>query len=133
MAIVGCLGDIVFQVSSETVATINNATWSGSATYATHQRHGTHALTEFVGINPDKMTFDIELNLFLGCNPMDAINLLWGYERSGEAVPLTIGEKGYGKYRWNILSHNTKMSSFDGEGHLTTATVSVSLQEYLMS
>lgn len=133
MAIVGCLGDIVFQVSSETVQTLNNATWSGSARYATHQRHGTHALTEYTGIDPDKMTFDIELNRFLGCKPMDAINLLWGYERSGEAVPLTIGEKGYGKYRWNILNHNTKMRTLDGEGHLTTATVSVSLQEYLRS
>ena len=56
MGMVGCLGDIVFTVSDRTIETINNVTWSGSARYATHQRHGTHALTEFTGLDPDKMT-----------------------------------------------------------------------------
>ena len=53
MGMVGCLGDIVFTVSDRTIETINNVTWSGSARYATHQRHGTHALTEFTGLDPD--------------------------------------------------------------------------------
>ena len=57
MGMVGCLGDIVFTVSDRTIETINNVTWSGSARYATHQRHGTHALTEFTGLDPDKIGF----------------------------------------------------------------------------
>ena len=47
------------------------------------------------------------------------------------AVPLVIGNKGYGKYRWSVLDHKMKMKTYDGRGNVTSATVSVSLQEYL--
>lgn len=86
MGMVGCLGDIVFTVSDRTIETINNVTWSGSARYATHQRHGTHALTEFTGLDPDKMTFDIVLSAYLGVDPIAEVVKLWNYERGGIAV-----------------------------------------------
>lgn len=129
--VVGCLGDIVFTVSSEVVETLNNMRWSGSARYAVHDRHGTNALTEFTGIDPDKFSFDIELSGYLGINPMAEMVKIWNYERSGEAVPLVIGTKAYGKYRWNVVSHTIQSKSFDGEGDLASATVNISLQEYL--
>lgn len=34
--VVGCLGDMVFEVSEETIETIDNVTWSGSARYSAH-------------------------------------------------------------------------------------------------
>ena len=131
MAIVGCLGDIIFTVSRSVVRTLDNMTWSGSARYATHERHLTHALTEFTGLDPDKITFDILLSADLGVDPIAEVVKLWNIERSGRAVPLTVGTKGYGKYRWNILKHEMKMKTFYGNGDVHTATVSVSLQEYL--
>ena len=88
MGMVGCLGDIVFTVSDRTIKTIDNVTWSGSARYATHQRHGTHALTEFTGLDPDKMSFDIVLSAYLGVDPITEVVKLWNYERGGIAVPL---------------------------------------------
>lgn len=129
--VIGCLGDIVFKVSRETVRTLNNMVWSGSARYAVHERHLTHALTEFVGLDPDKITFDITLSAELGTNPMDEIVKIWNIERSGQAVPLIIGTHGYGKCRWNITKHETKMVAHYRNGDIHTATVSVSLQEYL--
>lgn len=131
MAIVGCLGDVIFTVSRSVVRTLDNMTWSGSARYATHERHLTHALTEFTGLDPDKITFDILLSAELGVDPIAEVVKLWNIERSGRAVPLTVGTKGYGKYRWNILKHEMKMKTFYGNGDVHTATVSVSLQEYL--
>lgn len=131
--IVGCLGDIIFEVSSETVETIDNAVWSGSARYSEHKRHGTDALTEFTGRDSDKFSFDITLSAYLGINPMVEIVKIWEYERNGKAVPLVIGNKGYGKYRWNIVSHKTKLQLYDNEGDVTSAVVTVSLQEYLRS
>lgn len=131
MGMVGCLGDIVFEVSSETLRTINNMQWSGSARYAVHQRHLNDALTEFTGRDPDKMSFDILLYASLGADPMASVVQLWGYERSGQAVPLYIGDKAYGKYRWSVVSHSMKTQSFDGRGNVTSAIVSVNLQEYL--
>lgn len=110
MGMVGCLGDIVFTVSDRTIKTIDNVTWSGSARYATHQRHGTHALTEFTGLDPDKMSFDIVLSAYLGVDPITEVVKLWNYERSGIAVPLVIGNKGYGKYRWSVCDVTRSVS-----------------------
>lgn len=131
MAMIGCLGDIVFEVSDATVRTLNNMTWSGSARYVTHERHLNDALTEFVGLDPDKITFDITLSSDLGVDPLVDVVKIWNIERSGKAVPLTVGTKGYGKYRWNITKHTEKMMAFFANGDVHTATVSVSLQEYL--
>jgi len=131
--VIGCLGDIVFEVSSETVETIDNVVWSGSVRYGVHQRHGTNALTEFSGIDPDQFSFDIILSAYLGTNPIAEVVKIWNYERNGQAVPLVIGNKAYGKYRWSIVDHKMKMQTFDNEGDVTSAVVSVSLQEYLRS
>lgn len=129
--VIGCLGDVVFKVSSREVETITNAQWSGSARYAAHQRHLDNALTEFTGNDPDKFSFDIYLSEYLNIKVMPELVKLWGYMRTGKAVELVLGEKGYGKYRWNITSLIIKMQRFDTRGNLTEATVSVSLQEYI--
>ncbi len=131
--IVGKLGEIIFEVSDDVVQTLDNMSWSGSVRYATHQRHLYHAKTEYTGMNPDQIQFDITLSAYLGVNPQTAIGKIWKYERDGEPVPLAIGHKGYGKYRWTITKHNIKMKHFDGEGDLTHCVVSVSLQEYIYS
>ena len=131
MAVIGCLGDIIFEVSEATVRTLDNMVWSGSARYAVHERHLTHALTEFTGLDPDKITFDITLTSELGVDPVTEVVKIWNIERSGEAVPLVIGDKPYGKYRWNITKHEMKMTAHYGNGDIRTATISVSLQEYL--
>ena len=128
---VGCLGDVIFSVSDDTVETINNFVWSGSARYSTHQRHLTHALTEFTGLNPDAITFDIVVSAYLGADPMAEVVKIWKYERDGTSVPLTIGTHAYGKYRWSITNHKMKMQTYDGVGDVTSATISVTLQEYL--
>ena len=67
---IGTLGEVVFSVSDSVVETINNFVWSGSARYAAHQRHLTNALTEFTGLDPDGITFDIFVSAYLGVDPM---------------------------------------------------------------
>lgn len=133
MAVIGCLGDIVFTVSDKTVLTLDNWKWSGSVRYSTHNRHGMRPLTEFVGPDPDKITFDITLLAELGVNPMDEVVRIWWYERYGTPLPLTVGRKAYGFYRWNIVNHEFVVKHTDREGNVTAATVSLTLQEYLKS
>lgn len=128
---IGTLGEVVFFVSDETVETINNFVWSGSARYSIHQRHLTNALTEFTGLDPDGISFDIFVSAYLGVDPMTEVVKIWNYERKGSVVPLTIGTHAYGKYRWSIKSHKLKAQTFDKQGDITSATISVTLQEYL--
>ena len=130
MAQIGCLGDIIFKVNSDFVETPGNIQWSGSVRYTEHQRHLNNALTEFTGIDADKMTFDIKLLIELGVNVTEELAKIWTYERNYTTLPLVFGSKGYGKYRWTIKSHRIKMQHFDSEGNLSGADVSISLLEY---
>lgn len=129
--VIGCLGDIVFQVSEEVTETIRDVEWSGSARYATHQRHNMNALTEFTGRDPDTIKFTITLTRELNVKIIPEIVKIWNMERDGEAVRLVIGDKGYGKYRWNVVKHSAKYIAHDKKGNPICAEVALELQEYL--
>lgn len=135
MALIGYLGKsagngISFVVSREVFRTPKNLKWSGSARYATHQRHGTYALTEFTGIDPSRFSFDILLTAEMGVNPLKEVAKIGNYEQDGEALGLVIGGKAYGKYRWNIQSHEVKIEYTDEAGRMYAVEVSVELLEY---
>lgn len=136
MALIGYLGKsadegIQFIVSREVFRTPKNLKWSGSARYATHERHNTHALTEFTGLDPDRFSFDILLTAEMGVDPLKEVVKIWDYERDGEALGLVIGGKAYGKYRWNIKNHETKIEYTDKAGDMYAVEVTVELLEYL--
>ena len=131
MAQIGKLGDITFEASDEVVWTVSNMSWSGSSRYAVHERHMYDAMSELTGSNADQISFDIILSQNFGINPQTELTRLWRYMRSGTALSLAIGSKGYGKYRWTITKLNIKLQIFDGKGDVTRAVVTVSLQEYL--
>lgn len=131
MAQLGYLGDILFVTNSNIIETPNNIQWSGSARFAEHQRHLNHTLTEFTGIDTDKMSFELTLTSELCVDVMGELTKIWTYERKATTLPLVIGEKAYGKYRWTIKNHKIAMRYFDSMGNLTTAIVSINLLEYL--
>ncbi len=136
MGMIGYLGKepgdgIQFIVSREIFRTPKNMEWSGSARYATHEMHAAHALTEFTGLDPDNFSFDMLLTAELGVNPMEELVKIWTWERDGEAVGLVIGGHAYGKYRWTIKKHSTKMEHTDVSGNLYAVEVSVDLLAYL--
>ena len=130
MAMIGCLGDIAFTVSSSVVRTLDNFQWSGSARYAAHQRHLGRGLLEFTGVDPDKISFDITLSVQLGAAPVRELSKIAKYESKGRTLPLTNGSKAYGTYRWVITGHSVKAKTFDRRGNLSVVVVSVNLQEY---
>ena len=130
MAMIGCLGDIAFTVSASVVRTLDNFQWSGSARYAAHQRHLGRGLLEFTGMDPDKISFDMTLSTQLGASPVRELSKIAKYESKGRTLPLTIGSKAYGTYRWVITGHSVKAKTFDRRGNLSVVVVSVNLQEY---
>lgn len=90
---IGFLGVVVFLVSSSQIKTINDFTWSSSATYAAHARHTKAATVEFTGVEPDEISFSFLLSSYLGTDPMYDYVTLLGYMRTGTAIPLNIGGK----------------------------------------
>lgn len=127
---VGCLGNIPFYVSDKALQTFENVKWSGSSQFSEHKRHLTDSLTEATGRDADKFSLDIKLSAFLGVNPWDALLKLWDYMRNYVSLPLIIGERAYGKYRWVIKNIKIKMKYYDGSGNMLACDVSVSLTEY---
>lgn len=128
--IVGCLGDMVFEVSAETVRTVSGLSWKGKANLSVHKRHLSEPLTEFTGSGEDTISFDIFASSALGVNAMEECEKLWEYERNGTPLQLVLGDHCYGKYRWLIQSHTVKAKNFDPFGNLDTVQITVSLTEY---
>lgn len=129
MAVIGCLGDVVFEVSRETVRTIENIQWSSGAKWDEHDRHLGDPALEFVGREADEMSFDIYLSRTLGVDPMKEIVTLFSYERKGTLLSLVIGTHAYGKYRWVITKTTRKFEVTDQTG-VSSVTVGLSLKGY---
>ncbi|WP_113673760.1 phage tail protein [Vallitalea guaymasensis] len=130
MAIIGSLGDIIFEVSHDTVRTFDDMKWNSGVKYTTHERHLKDSLIEFVGVLPDTITFNIKFSAFLGVNPIEEITKLLDAEREGKVLRLVIGCKAYGKYKWTIEKSSKDLERFDNKGNLVVAKVSISLKEY---
>jgi len=128
---VGCLGDVEFSVSADLVKTLENFAWKASARYGSHERHGMKSLPEFTGMDDDTVTFDVTLSEAFGLrNVQREINLLMKYLRDGEVLPLVIGSKSYGVYRWVLTEVSVKNRTTDGSGRVIDALVSLALLEY---
>jgi len=130
---IGCLGEVVFEVSNKTVQTFMDMTWSGSATIAEHKIVGRKALTEFTGSDADKISFNMMLTEGLGVDVEKMIEKIHDHKEKGTALPLVIGRKVYGKFRWLINAHSTRIISNDATGRVTSAIVTVNIIEYLRS
>lgn len=129
---IGYLGMVLFVVDSSTIKTLDNFSLSESARYVEHDRHLKTPRLEFTGIDASKITFDIELSCLLGAGSKKNgvwpdYNTLRGYMNKGVAVPLKIGNKSYGNYRWCIQSLSFKGETTDATGKWIRAKVSVSL------
>lgn len=130
---IGCLGDIVFEVSERVIKTIEKISMSGSATYSTHQLHLRSGLTEFVTVPPETISIDIGLSSVLGVDPQAEIEKIRQYMAEGRTLALVIGARSYGRYRWTITSYKAEMDKYAADMSLSNATVSLTLQEYLRS
>lgn len=128
---VGALGDIVFEVSTSMIQTIQESSWKGSANIQSHQRHLNKALQEYVGCDSDTFTFSMLVTKHLGADPLKVISKLQSYERTGKILKLTLGTKSYGQYRWLLQKHSVNNKHFDKKGNLIGAEISVTLIEYV--
>ncbi|MCD8052266.1 MAG: phage tail protein [Clostridiales bacterium] len=124
---IGYLGLVVFAVSASMVKTLDDFTLTSSVSYVQHDRHLTTPRLEFTGIDASTITFTLILSAYLGADVWSDYNKLETYMDKGIAVPLKIGDKTYGNYRWCIEKLVLKGSTTDGDGNWTSAEVSVSL------
>ena len=128
---VGSLGSIVFSVSANTIKTLSNLKQSGSARYGKHQQHCGNTLLEYVGNDPDSVSFDIRLSARHGVDVDGEIEKIVNAEQSGEIMKFVIGKKTIGRYKWVITKHTVTYKQTDRGNNLILADVAISLTEYL--
>lgn len=124
---IGYLGKVLFIVSDSTIKTLNDFTLTESARYVEHDRHLKTPRVEFTGVDAAKISFNITLSQYLGASVWNDIETLEGYMNGGIAVPLKVGDKSYGQYRWCIQSMTIRGKNTDRDGSWTAADLSLSL------
>lgn len=129
-SIVGMLGGMFFITSARYAKTIQEFEWDSEAEYAEHDIYGGTTQLEFVGCKADEISIEIKLSAYFGVNPIRDIVTLLGYERSGKALELVLGEKSYGKCKWVIKKSKRVGNVYDGNGNLTEAIYSINLKAY---
>lgn len=158
MAIIGSLGEVVFQVSNKnrfggkglgafgrllnkltgntgiTYKTPSNYTRQAEARWETHDIIGQKPVSEFVGPGLESVSFDLKLDADLGVDPEEELEKLRKMRDTGEKVFLILG--GYPVFGNNnrvyITSLEENLLRTNGKGKAMAIDVSINLQEYVM-
>ena len=130
---VGSLGDIVFEVSSESVRTFRDLSMQHSAKYANHEVHGGKALLEFTGLAPVATSLKVRLDAGLGVEPSEELNALREIFSKHEAIPFILDGEPQGEHLWVIETLNEDHQVLNNSGALIIVEVSLTLKEYVES
>lgn len=127
---IGSLGSIPFYTSVNESVLISGIDWETSARYAEHTRHNQTDMLEYVGSDPDKITFDIKLSAFLGVNPTKMLDRLNTMMRNHEAVKFVLGTMPI-PGNWVITNLQKQLEYLHKDGTLLSVDVKITLLEYV--
>lgn len=128
--IVGSLGSIPFYTNVNESVLISGIEWDSTARYAEHTRHNQMDMLEYVGDNPDKITFEIKLSAFLGVNPVKMLDRLTSTMKQREAVKFVLGTMPIPGH-WVITNLDRSLEYFHRDGTLLSTDVKITLMEYI--
>lgn len=128
---IGQLGDIEFEVSSDKVLTFDGLSRKSSARYAYHSRQGMKELGEFLGPSLEEISMTISLSVTGNINPNEEIKRLRELLISGEAVLFILNGEVQGDGHWCVTSVSESHKLVDAQGRTLAADVQISLKEYL--
>ncbi len=124
---IGTLGDITFEVSSDTIRTFSQLTRSGQARYQQHDVIGKKPVLEFIGPDLEAVTLPVRLDATKGVRPLTEINTMRDSRDTGERLALVIGGKLLGDFV--IEKVDDTWQQIDNRGNLLLANVNLSLKE----
>ena len=128
---IGSLGDVVFEVSTERVRTFRDLQIQRSAKYSEHAIHGRKGLLEFTGLSPASVSLSIRLDAGLGVNPKEELNTLHDILNNHEAVPFILDGEPQGDGLWVLEGVDENHEIIDNHGASIAVEVSLKLKEYI--
>lgn len=127
---IGCFGELVFEVNSDYVLTFDNFKHDFKSRYARHELINQTPVLEWLGEDTQKITLDITLTTALGVNPAVAINQVHRMCLDGVADWLIIATWVIGGTMWVITDASWKAISTDAVGNPIVATMNVTFESY---
>lgn len=128
---IGSLGDVAFEVSSEMIRTFRDLQMQRSAKYAEHAIHGKKALLEFTGYAPISASLSIRIDAALGVNPKDELDALRKILAEHEAVPFILDGEPQGDHLWVLEGIDENYEVINNLGTAIAVEVSLKLKEYV--
>lgn len=122
-------GKITFKVTEEEIKIFNNFTISRKARYVAHERINNKPLLQFMGLEADTISFNIQLIEGVTGNIVGDLKVLKNMFTKAEVHPLFLGSKKLGSFV--IESISEAYSMMDNFGNLEIVNVSLSLREYI--
>lgn len=127
--VIGAFGSVVFEVSSLKVETLRDLKRQSKGRYATHEIIGRKSIVEFLGVEPDEITFQMQLNADLGVDIRAEQRKLLDMLRNGEKHYLVVGGRALGQGQWYLTALDSKVEFTDGQGWTTFMTLDATLRE----
>lgn len=124
----GSYGKITFKVTEKEIKIFNDFSISRKARYVAHERINNKPLLQFMGLDADSISFNIQLVQGLTGDVSDDLKTLQDMFRKAEVHPLFLGQKKLGSFV--IESISEAYSMMDNFGNLEIVNVSLSLKEY---
>lgn len=129
MAVIGSLGAVRFTASTRRVLNFSDYSRKGSAKLADHEVILEKTTTEWVGLDPEEITLDINLHRFYKARPEKAIAKLRAMRDTGELVPFILGGKPVSQNKWIVQDLSEKIDHWGKGSTIQVGTVSVTLRE----
>ena len=128
---IGSLGEIVFEVSTDKIRTFKDFQIQRSAKYTEHSIHGRKGLLEFTGFSAATASLNIRLDAGLGINPKEELNTLQEILTKHEAVPFILDGEPQGDGLWVLESIDETFEIIDNHGTFIIVEVSLKIKEYV--
>lgn len=126
---IGSYGKITFKVTEKEIKIFNDFSISRKARYVVHERINNKPLLQFMGLDADSISFNMQLVQGLTGDVSDDLKSLQDMFKKAEVHPLFLGQKKLGSFV--IESINEVYSMMDNFGNLEIVNVSLSLKEYV--
>ncbi len=125
----GSYGKITFKVTEKEIKIFNDFSISRKARYVAHERINSKPLLQFMGLDADSISFNMQLVQGITGNVSDDLKSLQDMFKKAEVHPLFLGQKKLGSFI--IESINEAYKIVDNLGNLEIVNVSLSLKEYV--
>lgn len=128
---IGTFHWLTFEVSSAQVRTYRDFQRDTKARYATHDLVNRTSVIEYLGREPDVITFTMNFNARLGVKPSEEISQLRYLCQEHIADQLILGNKVCGDNLWVIESISEEVEATDHFGQVIAASAQVRMIEYV--